>query len=42
MCLQFPLLVCALAGPLLTDLDFSASEFEETDEPLFEGTQEDY
>ena len=40
--LLFPLLVCALAGPLMTDLDFSASELEETDEPLFEGTQEDY
>ena len=40
--LLFPLLVCALTGPLLTDLDFSAAELEETDEPLFEGTQEDY
>jgi len=40
--LLFPLLVCALAGPLLRDLDFSASVLEETDEPLFEGTQEDY
>ena len=40
--LLFSLLVCALAGLLLTDLDFSASELEETDEPLFEGTQEDY
>ena len=40
--LLFPLLVCALAGPLLTDFDFSASELEETDELLFKGTQEDY
>ena len=40
--LLLPLLVCAFAGPLLTDLDFSASELEETDESLFEGTQEDY
>ena len=36
----FPLFVCTLAGSLLTDLDFLASELEETD-PLFEGTQED-
>ena len=34
--------MCALAGPLLTDLDFLASEFEKTDEPLFEGTQGNY
>ena len=40
--LLFSLLVCALTGSLLTDLDFSASELEETDEPLFEGIQEDY
>jgi len=40
--LLFPLLVCALTGPLLMDFDFSALELEETDEPLFEGTQEDY
>jgi len=40
--LLLPLLVCALAGPLLTDLDISASELEETDESLFEGTKEDY
>ena len=32
----------ALAGPVLTDLDFSASEFEKTGEPLYEGTQGDY
>ena len=30
--------MCALAGPLLTDLDFLASKHEGTDEPLFEGT----
>ena len=40
--LLFLLLLCALAGPLLTDLDFSALELAETDEPLFEGTQRDY
>ena len=34
--------MCALTGLLLTDLDFSASELKETDELLFEGTQEDY
>ena len=33
--------VC-ICWPLLTDLDFSASELEETDEPLFKGTQGDY
>jgi len=33
--------MCALAGPLLMDFDFSVSELKETDEPLFEGTQED-
>jgi len=38
--LLFPLFVCALAGPLLTDLNFSASDLEETDEPLFKGTRE--
>ena len=37
--LLFPLLVCALVGPLLTDLDFSTSELKETEEPLFEGTR---
>ena len=40
--LLFSLLVCALAGSLLTDLAFSTSELEETNELLFEGTQEDY
>ena len=40
--LLFSLFVCALASSLLTDLDFSASELEETDEPLFEGTHGDY
>jgi len=45
---RFQLLVCNrdlviyLAGPLLTNFDFSASELEETDEPLFEGTPEVY
>ena len=40
--LLFSLFMCALAGPPLMDLDFSASELEETNVPLFEGTQEDY
>ena len=31
--------MCVLAGPVLTDLDFLAPEFEETCEPLYEGTQ---
>jgi len=37
-----PLFMCALVGPALTDLNFSASEFEKTDVPLYEGTQRDY
>jgi len=40
--LFFSLLVCVLADPLLTNLDFSVSKLEETNEPLFEVTQEDY
>jgi len=40
--LWFPLFVCALAGPVLTDFDFSAIEYEEIGEPLHEGTQGDY
>ena len=39
---MFPLLVCSLAGPLLMDLDFSALALVKTDEPLFEGINEDY
>ena len=40
--LLFPLLVCALTGLLLTNLDFFSIRAWGDWRPLFEGTQEDY